>query len=148
MICLNILHFSCLLLSHDIISQAVHQSCSELMTHPAHESFSSLHQLQHGILGLFLLSSCWSKSSAGARVYLPALRLWSQLVEQIAVRLDQDWARLEPGFCSVQCTCGRFFPVGPLHLYSSPWPQNFPQTLIFFIRIFFPTQDSFGNQSS
>lgn len=56
------LPFSCLLLSSDIISHVGHQSCSELMTHPAHESFSSFPQPQQGMLGLFLLSSCWSKA--------------------------------------------------------------------------------------
>lgn len=53
---------SCLFLSCDIISHVGHQSCSELMTHPAHESFSSFPQPQQGMLGLFLLSSCWSKA--------------------------------------------------------------------------------------
>lgn len=57
------LPFSCLLLSCDIISHVGHQSCSELMTHPAHESFSSFPQPQQGMLGLFLLSSCWSKAA-------------------------------------------------------------------------------------
>lgn len=56
------LPFSCLFLSCDIISHVGHQSCSELMTHPAHESFSSFPQPQQGMLGLFLLSSCWSKA--------------------------------------------------------------------------------------
>lgn len=35
---------------------------SDLMTHPAHESFSSLPKPKPGMLGLFLLSSCWSKA--------------------------------------------------------------------------------------
>ena len=55
------LPFSCLLSSCDI-SHVGHQSCSELMTHPAHESFSPFPQTQQGMLGLFLLSSCWSKA--------------------------------------------------------------------------------------
>lgn len=35
---------------------------SEFMTHPSHESFSSFPKPKPGMLGLFLLSSCWSKA--------------------------------------------------------------------------------------
>lgn len=59
------LPFSCLLLNRDIISHERHQSCSELMTHPAHESFSSFPQPQQGMLGLFLLGSCRSEAVPG-----------------------------------------------------------------------------------
>lgn len=57
------LPFSCLLLSCDIISHVGHQSCSELMTHPAHESFSSFPPN--------LNKACWGCScsaAAGARL--------------------------------------------------------------------------------
>lgn len=51
---------------------------------------------------------------AGAWVHLPATTLWSQLVEQIAVRLGLNLARLESGWCSAQCIHRRPFPMGPL----------------------------------
>lgn len=36
---------------------------SDFMTHPAYESFSSFPKPKPGMLGLFLLSSCWSKAA-------------------------------------------------------------------------------------
>lgn len=110
------LPFSYLLLSCDIISHMGHQSCSVLTTHPAYESFSSFFPVstRHAAQNL-LQHGC-----AGAWADLPALALWSQLPEQIAVRLGLDLARLESGSGAAWCmhkhssSCSSLFtPIGP-----------------------------------
>lgn len=58
--------------------------------------------------------------SAGARADLPAPKLWSQLVEQIAVRLGLDLARSEPGCCAVRDSSPVPKPSSPLrHPYMT-----------------------------
>lgn len=111
---------SCLLLSCDIISHVGHQSCSELMTHPAHESFSSFPPASPQHAGAVPAQQLPEWGSAGARADLPALVLWSQLVEQIAVRLGLNLAELEPGCFTTWSTRGPS-PRGPHVLFLTPW---------------------------
>lgn len=66
---------------------------------------------------------------AGARVYLPATTLWSQLVEQIAVRLGLNLARLESGWFASQCIHRRPFPMGPLPPLLTTTSTPFDQKL-------------------